>query len=339
MKSKLLRNFGPFIVLVALTVAACNNPDGKGTDSYDRTYPESAVPVSSEMMIPDGMENLDDDPNVVWSAGINVHIYDLEATETSFSNIIHTYLYTGGMINARLDIGSTLTREQSFSLVILADGKPIDFAVEGTSYHAYPFEANHGTNRFEVSFDPGLSQGRVDFVLVFHGNGQNDIHSYSVKYTIYLGEEKERASFEAEEQVITGPKFSGVRQMADGYTLFAMLRDPNETEEEFEFSEGDFLLGEDHQALLYIVSGYEGYFRTVCFLDDQQTPVLVDGKEYHSFVWKSSQDQMIREKITLQLPEEWEGRRFYTISTPLEIESIALPPRFSSKYVLHADKE
>ncbi|MBQ6678408.1 MAG: hypothetical protein IJM76_00155 [Lachnospiraceae bacterium] len=293
---------------------------------------------SAGLQIPDEIAALNNDPNLVWSAGIFVALNNLTPNESVVNLGCDAYLYQRGNIDARIDVGSGLEREQSFSIMILADGRPISFSVDGTSYIALPLVLAGGTKSVEASFDPGIPSGRLDFVLIFHGD--RSFARNLVSWTAYLGDPAEAANVRAEELIETVPQIAPVRNMAGGYTNFAMLRVPEEPDEAFEYKEGaSVTVGNDQRAMLDIVSGYEGQFRTVCFVGTEAVSFSQNGKKYDSFVWNSTPEMMIHEIITLDLPDEFEGQRFYTISVPLDRESSNLPPLISAQYILLENKE
>ena len=332
---KQFHRIGSAVVTIALLIlSACS---GKAKQLDSNYHISTEVQSSNEefptgLNCPDEIEVFTDDPTVAWSAGIFVYLYNQEINEDIMSPAYMVYHYDGGEIDARIDIGSNIDRKQSFSIMIVADGRPISFSLEDKTSQSHEVTIHGGTQSIRVHFDPEFSSGRVDFLLLYQGDV--NIEYYSSYWTIYLGDMAAEAEIDSADLIEAAEQIVPVRHMANGYSLFGILREPFSADENFSYSGGtEFVPGDRCGVLLDLVSGYEGIFRTTCFADNNVLPFTLEGHSFESFVWKSSSETMIHRNIELDL-DDWEGKIFYTVSVPLERKSIDKPPLVSVKYRL-----
>ncbi len=87
---------------------------------------------------------------------------------------------------ASVTLQNGLEKVQPYYFMILADGIPVEFEINGSSYMSYALDLTAEQVTFDVKFKPefSLNLGRLDFLLFFDGNPKSDHHMTT--YTIQL---------------------------------------------------------------------------------------------------------------------------------------------------------
>ena len=139
-----------------------------------------------KMEMPEAMEELADEENIEWMAGIWVGLTDCTLLTNENSLGIDEYLCGSNSLQAEIKLQNGLAHPQPYYFMILADGLPTQFSIGSENYLSYPLSLTNKQEKIKVEISPNFSQnlGRLDFLLFYNGNAKSDFHMTT--YTIFI---------------------------------------------------------------------------------------------------------------------------------------------------------
>jgi hypothetical protein len=277
-------------------------------------------------------------PEVNWSAGLFAHFFDLPMYQNK--KALRSYEYEGGVVAGYAEMASSSAKKEPFSLLILADGRPVTFMIDGENYVTYDVELDSAGERREFSFDPGFSEkgGRIDFILCVKKGKFNEYHL--VRLTIVLGHpDSLPEDFGASESIGLAGVRSGLKNVVNGYTFSAWLREPDDVPEESDninFSAVE--IDKTGKVRLEAIAGCPTEYRMIFLVNDKPIEVCLNGKTVDHIDWKSREGEMIEDIIQIDESAISDSSSFFVLITPLDPELMDQPCLGSRNHEITREK-
>lgn len=286
---------------------------------FSLTACRTGEPEKKEM--PDAMKELAQNENVEWMAGMWVEVTNCEMLSSQSQESFEVYAAPDGAVQANVTLQNGLDKRQPFFLMVLADGLPVEFSIDGESYLSYPLRLTSEQIVLPVTLRPefSLQLGRLDFMLCFDGDPQADFHTNSYTLWFDLEAEAEKPTLLqttiAQREGLQGSYHDGTY----GAWLWNQGVQPAGTDT---IGAKTMTVADGERLLLEVIAAKEGLYRTILILDGMPVSFETDGTRYSCLDWKSGGTDM------LQIPIEWtketeENGSFFTVSTPLDPELTA----------------
>lgn len=269
--------------------------------------------------IPPEMQKLAAENEVEWMAGMWAELTNCTRADEDIAENIDSYLYTEDAVTADVRVQNGIEAVQLYSLMLLADGVPVEFSIDGNTYLRYDFELEQMTE-MELEFLPefSLHLGRLDFLLFYDGNPQGDYHMMSC--TVWMEQKEEAEPADGLRETVS--QRAGIRGSVEGNTsgLWLWNEDAVLSDETAAMRVWELEAGADEKITMELVVGRAGQYRTLVFADGK--PLVWEGNTA-VMEWESTGKNMLEE--TLQLPmTEKESYSIYAVSIPLELDSITV---------------
>lgn len=297
---------------------------------------EISTASSAELNMPEEMKEFAVDPRIQWMAGSVVELTNAKMIQTISENSFEVYLDPGNEVKAAIIVQNGLNKTQSFDFMVFADGVPVEFNVHNEVYTSYPIELTPWQKMFEIEFekDFALNMGRLDFVMSYGENPQEDYHM--VNYTVWI---------DLDEEVLQPVKLSptveqrtGVKGMYSGGSYNAWFWNEGTIPEDSQaVGQRTITIREQEKILLEAIASQAGLYRTVVVVNGAPVEFEVDGIRKSFLDWESTGINMLQVPITLL--EEPSNGRICTITTPLTTEERAVHIVGSGMIELIADTE
>ncbi len=304
--------------------------------------PVSGAAVSSPspgLNMPEEIASLSEQPETDWVAGLWADITNGKLKGTLPDS--QTYVYEmpedgGDRIVARVQVQNGLQAAQPYFLIVLADGLPIEFSVDGETYQKYSLSLSSEQQVLELEMNPDFScnLGRLDFLLFFDGDPLSTYHL--VPFTVQIIQEGEAHLPDRLTQTV--PMRPGVQGAYTGGAYNAWLLESTEIPRNADPIGPTTIHTEEDAALLFeAIASREDFYRTILFLDGEVVPLNREGAFPACFDWQSQSGEMLQFPIQLDLTGKEEAS-FFTVSTPLGADSISQICKESAKIRCVADK-
>lgn len=297
---------------------------------------EGSTASSGEFNMPESMKEFVDDPRVQWMAGMVVELTNAEMIQAISKNSFEVYSDPGNEVKAAIIVQNGLNKTQSFDFMVFADGVPVEFKVYNEVYTSYPIELTPWQKLFEIEFekDFALSMGRLDFVMSYGENPQEDYHM--VNYTVWIDLESE--ALQPDQLCSTAKQRTGVVGRYNGGSYNAWFWNEGYIPTDDKAVGSRTITIKDQEAiLLEAIASKAGLYRTVVVVNGTPVEFEVDGVKKSYLDWESTGTDMLQVPITLS--EVPSSGRICTITTPLTTEDRAEHIVGSGMIELIADAE
>ena len=268
-------------------------------------------------------------------AGIWVSLSEYEQQWSSENLQSDTYKINGREVNARVVIQNGLNQSQAYYMIILADGIPTAFDIDGDSYTKYPLLLSNQQTELDVKMEPEFCEniGRLDFLLFYDEDPLSDYHmtSYTVKI---IQNESEKTPLVPDPLCGTVVQRNGLQGLyTDGAYNAWLWEDNYVVLENDSIGSRELLINNNHSFLFEAVASKPGMYRTILLLDGVLTPFTYNGNVYRYCDWVSKEEEMLQLPIQIDL-EAAKSVSFYTVSVPLDLENISPDTMASAKIQL-----
>ena len=294
-----------------------NNPEDRSeipSDEQDHTQNPKGKDSKEEsaLTVPPAMT--DAVKSATWMMGIMVN---LENCKRVSADLPETFRMQEDTIRATVDVANGVEGYAGCSLLVLMDGAPAVFTIEGDRYESYHMDLS-GYRRLDIELDAAfdLNIGRLDFYLL----NENGPESVSFTYCI----EQDEAPMIPEKLHETVPSREGVVDHFRGSSISSWLWDSedhifddmNVGPERIDYHPGEDLIFE-------ATAGEAGYYRTVMICGGRIADATENGERIEYIDWYGSADNADMLHFTIQINEMLqEEETFRQITTPLDREKI-----------------
>ncbi len=211
-----------------------------------------------------------------------------------------TYTVPGGPLYVTVTVQNGLQTPQPYFLMVLADGFPTSYLLNGQTYERYPLSLTPTATTLELELEPdfSLGLGRLDVLLFYDGDPQSDYHV--TDYTILIPQPEQTRP-----QSLTAPVPApqDIRESCSGGSYGAWLHRESELlqtgKRTLEATPGETLL-------LEAFTDAPGCYRTIALAGDWWT---------HVADWQANGGDMLQ--LPLTLPNS--KGSFFTITIPLDV--------------------
>lgn len=299
------------VLCLCLFICACGKTETPVAEPS--AAPDSEQP--SARPVPDALQELVENENTQWLAGMWVTLTNTTYVAQKYEQNVEVYQNPGAEISAEVVLQSGLNKEQSFFLLVLADGVPIEFTIEGERCNSYPVTVGPLPVTLNLTLTPefSLNMGRLDFVMCFAEDPQSDFHTNS--YTVWIAQEK--AALSPNQLQNTVPQRNLLKGAFNSGIYSAWLWQGQPGESDFTGPRAlNLTAGEP--LVLEAIASKAGTYRIALIAGDQSATFTLDGREVQYFDWESTGDNMLQTNITLPA---FEGS-FFTIATLLDTQPI-----------------
>lgn len=281
---------------------------------------EDSTASSAELNMPESLKEFADDPRVQWMAGIVVEVQNAEMIQGISEESFEVYSDLGNEVKVAIIVQNGLNKTQSFDLMVFADGVPIEFTVYNEVYTSYPIELTPWQKMFEIEFekDFDLNMGRLDFVMSYGENPQEDYHM--ANYTVWIDLESE--PLQPAQLYSTVEQRTGVKGRYSGGSYNAWFWNEGYIPADDKAVGSRTITIQDQEAiLLEAIASQAGLYRTVVVVNGAPVEFEIDGIRKSFLDWESTGINMLQVPITLsEIPS---SGRICTITTPLTTEDRA----------------
>lgn len=308
--------FAFFILCICLLVS-CSRIVPANTNLQET---QGSTASSAELNMPDAMKEFVDDPRVQWMAGMVIELTNAEIIQAISENSFEVYSDSGNEVKVALIVQNGLNKTQSFDFMVFADGVPIEFKVYNEVYTSYPIELTPWQKMFEIEFekDFDLNMGRLDFVMSYGENPQEDYHM--ANYTVWIDLESE--PLQPAQLYSTVEQRTGVKGRYSGGAYNAWFWNEGYIPADDKAVGSRTIKIQDQEAiLLEAIASQAGLYRTVLVVNGAPVEFEIDGIKKSYLDWESTGTNMLQVPITLsEIPS---SGRICTITTPLTTEDRA----------------
>ena len=292
--------------------------------------------TTTALEMPDTMKEYTENPNVQWMAGLLVDIEDADKIEDISQERYKIPVASSGMIHATVTVQNGLKKTQRYELMVLADGVPVEFEIEGELYKAYPIDLTPQYKMIEIQLkkDFVLNLGRLDVLLSFSEDPQADYHLACYNLRIDLDDE----SLLPESLCTTIEQRVGVKGKYDGESYDAWIWNEGAVPTDIDNVGPRTISVQNEEEILFeAISGLPGMYRTVLVMNGHPVDFEMNGTQYAYIDWESTGTNMLQ--LPIQLLDVPSTGSFYTITTPLDADALAQSITASRRIELTADGE
>lgn len=275
--------------------------------------------------MPDGLNELSEDSSVKWMAGIWVDLPECVMQETSQVSQIDTYESNGKKkFSATVVVQNGLDQIQKYYMVILDDGIPTDFSIDGKTYTKYAFMLSNQQSEMNIELEPSFSEnlGRLDFLLFYDEDPCSDYHMSS--YTVRILQSSEKSTTDQTSHLFdTIPQRKEVQEMFENTEYAVTLLDDKNQLITLDDSGKRSVLTNSHPTLkLESVIKKQGKYRTILMRDGIPIP-FENGKTTYPYCdWIPQKTEMLSTPIQIDL-QGIKSASIYTVSTPIDPEAFS----------------
>lgn len=277
--------------------------------------PVDTQPSSGQKEMPEVMKEMQNDENLEWMSGIWLDVTNSTCLRSATGREFALYANPNGPIEVTVTVQNGMDVPQPYFLVVLADGVPTAFTIEGEAYTAYPLDLTPEQTALHLTLSPefSLNLGRLDFLLFFDGDPRGDFHMGSDTIWIDLEEDPQRPTALRE----TADQRSGLRGTFSGSSFSAWLWNQGVFSADSDWlSQREMSIAAGEALLLEAVIGEPGMYRMVLFLNGKPVSFLLDGEAHTYLDWESHGTDMLQ--IPIAFPENTAiGGSFFAVLTPL----------------------
>ena len=297
------------------------------------SFVQASVNSNQSREMPDAMKAFAKNNSTEWMAGIWVDLPNCEMLPEETISGITSYANEDETIEATVTVQNGLSKPQSYFLMVLEDGLPVEYMIDGIAYFTYPIEltSSPSTLHLEFSSDFSLHMGRLDFLLFYDENPRSDYHMTT--YTVWLDQE---------DQIDREEKLPADLQTTVAQRVGVQGRFTNAAYGAW-FWKGDFQIAESDQIgpreitidqgetlLLEAIISRPGKYRTIIVLDGEPISFTVDGKTCTYVDWEADGTNMLQ--VPIGFSEDLVARNsIFTVTTPLGMESMTFDTLASFK--------
>ena len=249
-----------------------------------------------------------------WDTNLTVNLINLRTVGHNASGL-ETVRCEEEKIKANIYVTNKAEGYTSCSLIILADGAPVRFSIDGESYDSYHMYAA-GDLMLQAELEPefDLHIGRLDFYLLSDHKKQNRMNGMgSVQWTCLVEQEEEAVMPEAlHETVKTRPATSS--SSFSGFGTWAWIWEAEDEDREYTNVGPDSINyhpGDD--LILEAVAGEPGYYRTVLICDGKYADATENGQKITCIDWRKTEEDMLQ--LTFQLREMKKQEEIFMVIT------------------------
>ena len=290
--------------------------------------PENSGQLVDRKDMPDVMKELAQNELTEWMAGMWVELSNC-VKQADVTPGVEAYFNTDDLVRASVTLQNGLEKVQPYYFMILADGIPVEFEINGSSYMSYALDLTAEQVTFDVKFKPefSLNLGRLDFLLFFDGNPKSDHHMTT--YTIQLRQVGVERLPESVQKTVL--QRDGVKDSFDNGSYGAWLWNEDMQITTLDhIGSRDITIYDGETLLFESIAFRSGLYRTVLILDGQPLSFTIEGELYSWLDWRSSGTDMLQ--IPIKLSEDCEkSGSFFAVSTPIDTESLPLSSLASAK--------
>ena len=216
------------------------------------------------------------------------------------------YLLPGGPVQIAVEANNKYNRADPYYLMILADGLPVEFSVEGEKYLHYPITLTPSGTAFTAELVPEFSVnlGRLDVFLLYDGDPLAS--TFTSVFTMHFAVEGKPLAPDTLQPTVARDVGGYGGSICD-----AWLRGPNGGA----VQQRIITIRDGETVWFHGLSTETGLYRTVLVVNGAPVIFTLDGEEYAWLDWQSTGANMLRLPITL--PHIPDNSRFYAIFTPI----------------------
>ena len=288
--------------------------------------------------MPDAMKAFAQNDSTEWMAGIWVDLPNCEMLPENTISGITSYSNKDETIEATITVQNGLGKPQSYFLMVLEDGLPVEYMIDGIAYFTYLIELTSSPNTLHLEFssDFSLHMGRLDFLLFYNENPRSDYHMTT--YTVWLDQEDQ---IDKEEKLpanlqTTVAQRVGVQGRFTNAAYGAWFWKGN-----FQIAESDQIgpreitIDQGETLLLEAIISRPGKYRTIVILDGEPISFTVDGETCTYVDWEADGTNMLQ--VPIGFSEDLVARNsIFTVTTPLGMESMTFDTLASFKIPVNA---
>ena len=289
------------------------------------SFVQASVNSNQSREMPDAMKAFAQNNSTEWMAGIWVDLPNCEMLPEETISGITSYANEDETIEAAVTVQNGLSKPQSYFLMVLEDGLPVEYMIDGIAYL-----------HLEFSSDFSLHMGRLDFLLFYNENPRSDYHMTT--YTVWLDQEDQ---IDKEEKLpanlqTTVAQRVGVQGRFTNAAYGAWFWKGN-----FQIAESDQIgpreitIDQGETLLLEAIISRPGKYRTIIILDGEPISFTVDGETCTYVDWEADGTNMLQ--VPIGFSEDLVARNsIFTVTTPLGMESMTFDTLASFKIPVNA---
>ena len=245
-----------------------------------------------------------------WDMSLMVHLYNCTEeprTEEQYrANKAGVFRCEEEKIEAAIDVLNNMEGYTSCTLLVLADGAPAQFTIDGEEYEYYRMYIS-GCQRLRVEIDPvfDLHIGHLSFYIVNNEILQQNRAYYS-DYTCVIKQDEEPVMPEKLHETVKARNtlYSSVRgAMANAWVWDG---DFEITEEIANGVPGRIFYHPGDDLILEAIGGEPGYYRTVLITGGHYADVTENGQKFSCIDWQQTDGQMLQLRFRLNEMEQEE---------------------------------
>lgn len=306
-----------FLIVCICLLMSCSSNVPANTQMQDA---ETNTTSAAELNMPDAMKEYAEDPRVQWMAGMVVALENAEMIQGISEDGFEVYSDPGEEVQAAIIVQNGLDKTQSFDLMVFADGVPVEFQLNGEVYKSYSVDLTPWQKMIEIEFEKDflLNMGRLDFVMSYGENPQEDYHM--VNYTVWIDLAEE--ALQPVELGSTVEQRTGVKGRYSGGSYNAWFWNEGIIPEDSQaVGQRTITIREQEKILLEAIASKAGQYRTVVVVNGMPIEFEIDGVKKSYLDWKSTGTNMLQ--VPIALLEEPSAGCICTITTPLTTENRA----------------
>ncbi len=285
------------------------------------TKPSPITESTNDKEMPNAMKELAQEKTAEWMAGMWVELPNCKTMQGDDVSGIDIYSCTEDVIQATVTLQNGLNKAQSYYLMVLADGVPVEYHIGKNTYQTYPVEltTTQKVLDLELRSEFSLHLGRLDFLLFYDENPKSDYHMTT--YTVWLSQtESEQIPLTLQSTV---EQREGIQDRFTNGSYGAWLwnedAQPTSTDQ---IGSREITIRQGEKPLLEVITSRPGLYRTIVMLDGQPVSFTVEGERHIWVDWESNGKDMLQ--IPIELSENTAKGSFFTVTTPLGAESISI---------------
>lgn len=272
--------------------------------------------LPNDNKMPDTMAELSKEETVEWMAGIGVNVKSCTLQEHNDQTLIDLYNEGSSPLHVEVWLQNGLDCSQPYNLMVLADGVPIEFNIDGICYLSYSLSLSPKQTKLDLECTPDftLSLGRLDFLLFYNGNPQSDFHMTT--YTVFIEQSNHNMQASIPFQT-TSEQREGLYDAFDNGAYGAWLW-PSATLPMPSARTGsrELEIQVNEPFLFEAVASNPGAYRTILIWNNRPIDFIFNGRQFTYIDWESSKTNMLQIPIELPTPPT-EFASFFSVSTPI----------------------